>query len=528
MPLTYVYAGHDCHEALSRHLGRSSAQESESLWERLQEALGISAVELSAAEDKARAGEWRQEDILHALRECLGDAEINYEANHVLQCLPCAEDRLHDKGSAGPAAMPTRLRRPDEPGAHPSLAYRCELCEAEGADDAWRNMHVDYVHGGAQRYRNAIAILGKHSGAHVPSGTAKRHAFENARKCQEFGTSQPVTLLPTAAHDELEKVTLNLFHGSLDMWRLLDDALMQTSAVPSPGDLHEQPQQKYLPSQPHEWAQQPRQFLACVFCALQFWSEELQQCYIVGPNNFMQSPHKVALLLSTAAYGEAWPLIPREELEASSVALPHPSAAGEGDTTTMVLMHRRRVPPSALQGTSKVCVCNVCHEALARQTPSMPKFALANFLWLGRHVPLLRNARLGHQLLLALGRVVSTKVYLSSKGRDDKVRQHSATWRQKFLQQGMQGTAIVFGNGDAGKALAEFPPSAGVLQESFVAVFTGPDKPTPEEERSIQGNSAEDQRAQQNMAAKALRKEVQLQVEKELLDQQARYLMRTN
>ena len=69
----------------------------------------------------------------------------------------------------------------------------------------------------------------------------------------------------------------------------------------------------------------------------------------------------------------------------------------------------------------------------------MPKYALANFNWLGRHPPELRDTTLGHQLLLPLGRVVSTKVYLSSKGRDEAVRQHATTWRHKFLQQDMPG-----------------------------------------------------------------------------------------
>jgi len=527
MPVMYVYAGQDCHEALSGYLGRPPRQQQETMWERLREAFGITDTELDTWAQKAQAGEWQQEDILHGLRECLGAADINYEASPVLKCIAQSQKRLHDEGGASRAAMPMRLRRRDQAGAHPSLAYRCELCEAEGVNDVWRKMHVDYVHGGAQRYRNAIAILGKYSGSHVPSGTAKRCAFENARRCQEFGMLRPETLLPETTRRELEEVTSNMYHGSDSLWHRLVDALALPSQVPDPCTLHEKPPHEYLPCQPNTWARQPRQFLACVFCALQHWSEELHQCFIAGPGCFMQSPRQVAQLLSTAAYAEAWPQIPRQELDASSVALPHLTQEG-GCTTTLVLMHKRRVPLDALQGASTVCVCSLCYDALSGKKPTMPKFALANFLWLGRHIPLLRNARLGHQLLLALGRVVSTKVYLSSRGRDEQVRQHTASWRQKFLQQGMQGTAIVFGNGDASRALAEFPPSADVLQESFVAVFTGPEKPTPEEERNIQGNSAENLLAQKSMAASALRSEVELQVEKELLDKQARYLMETN
>ena len=63
--------------------------------------------------------------------------------------------------------------------------------------------------------------------------------------------------------------------------------------------------------------------MACVFCALLRWSEEQRQAYIAGPWCFMKSPRLVAELLAAGAYAEAWPLIPREELDASAVALPH-------------------------------------------------------------------------------------------------------------------------------------------------------------------------------------------------------------
>ena len=44
----------------------------------------------------------------------------------------------------------------------------------------------------------------------------------------------------------------------------------------------------------------------------------------------------------------------------------------------------------------------------------------------------------------------------------------------------------------------------------------------------MQGASAEDQKAQKNMAVQALRKEVELWVDKEEFDRQSRYLMETN
>ena len=46
----------------------------------------------------------------------------------------------------------------------------------------------------------------------------------------------------------------------------------------------------------------------------------------------------------------------------------------------------------------------------------MCKYALANHLWLGRWDPLFREANLCHQMLLALARVVTTKVVLRPEG----------------------------------------------------------------------------------------------------------------
>ena len=108
------------------------------------------------------------------------------------------------------------------------------------------------------------------------------------------------------------------------------------------------------------------------------------------------------------------------------------------------------------------------------------------------------SATLGHQLLLALGRVVSTKVYLSNKGLDEPCRERAQTWRQKFLQSGMRATAIVYGNGNVDHAMSEFPPTPEVLQDTFVAVFSGSEKPV---------DSTVTDAEQTELARNALRKE---------------------
>ena len=166
----------------------------------------------------------------------------------------------------------------------------------------------------------------------------------------------------------------------------------------------------------------------------------MRQVYIAGPSCFMKSPAMVAELLSADWYKKEWPLIPAEELDASAVDLPHKAPDGQA-TTTKVLMHKRRVSRAACEGKEPVWCCAHCYSAYKKEKPKqLAKYALSNYLWLGRHLPLFREASLGHQLLLALGRVVSTKVYLSSRGVEETVRQNAKTWRQRFLQSGIQKT----------------------------------------------------------------------------------------
>ena len=94
-------------------------------------------------------------------------------------------------------------------------------------------------------------------------------------------------------------------------------------------------------------------------------------------------------------------------------------------------------------------------------------------------------------------------LYLSSKGKDVAVRQAHMTWRQNFLQQGMQGTAILFGNGSVDDAMQSFPPTSDVLQDAFAAVFTGPEQPTHEEALAMEGTTEEARQKREEMARKA-------------------------
>ena len=103
-------------------------------------------------------------------------------------------------------------------------------------------------------------------------------------------------------------------------------------------------------------------------------------------------------------------------------------------------------------------VCEDCYEAFRHKTPKLCKYALANHLWLGRWDPLFRDANLAHQMLLALARIVTTKVVLRPEGRVTSRTGNTAQWDFLFHQSGMIGSAILFGNANATDALTKFPP----------------------------------------------------------------------
>ena len=83
----------------------------------------------------------------------------------------------------------------------------------------------------------------------------------------------------------------------------------------------------------------------------------------------------------------------------------------------------------------------------------MCKYALANDLWLGRWDPLFRDANLAHQMLLALARIVTTKIVLRPDGAQTSHTSPASNWDFLFHQSGMIRSAVLFQNADCGSAL---------------------------------------------------------------------------
>ena len=76
--------------------------------------------------------------------------------------------------------------------------------------------------------------------------------------------------------------------------------------------------------------------------------------------------------------------------------------------------------------------------------------------------------------------------------------------------------------------MASFPPNEAYLQDTFVAVFTGPERPTALEQAAMEGKDEEAERQRSEMARRRLQKEVELAVSRTEFNDQARYLQATN
>lgn len=188
----------------------------------------------------------------------------------------------------------------------------------------------------------------------------------------------------------------------------------------------------------------------------------------------MSKPDAVWKMLEVSRYAKRWPLIAATgELEASSVTVQASEQKSKKPRQAryQVLLHKRRVSEAQAAGHASVHVCSDCREAFAGDNPWLCKYALANDLWLGRWEPLFRNANLAHQMLLALARVVTTKIVLRPDGSKNSSSDSTANWDFLFHQFGIIGTAILFQNADCGPALQQFPSEES--NNSFAVSFVG-------------------------------------------------------
>ena len=186
-----------------------------------------------------------------------------------------------------------------------------------------------------------------------------------------------------------------------------------------------------------------------------------------------QCAEKVNKLLGAHAYSQRWPLIPKQELWASSVSHPH-------KPEWRWLLHTRRVGEATLGShgvAAPVKVCWDCGYALSAPTPQkvqMPMYALANDNWIGRMpFPLAPGGEPLHEMelkSLARGRMCVKKV-IAEPGRQGPRDERQGGLRSNSIAF-PQATAHVCGSNEP------LPPkdaAAAFMRETLIIALAGAD-----------------------------------------------------
>merc|ERR1712060_929619 len=115
--------------------------------------------------------------------------------------------------------------------------------------------------------------------------------------------------------------------------------------------------------------------------------------------------------------------------------------------------------------TQKVPICAGCRGALTKRLPTMPPYALANDLWIGRLPPPLRNLTQGAKLLLPISRGIVRRF---------NCKTDSGAWapvEEKI--KAFVGNFVAFPQADGGRQVLSLPPKETDLVEFVQIVFAG-------------------------------------------------------
>ena len=196
---------------------------------------------------------------------------------------------------------------------------------------------------------------------------------------------------------------------------------------------------------------------------------------------YVADPHKINQLLSVDKYIQAWPLIPIEELHASTVqhpmfqqyrwllntrrvpvrALDQPAAATELGPHEAIRATERILPTVAGIGLQDepVWLCKSCIKALCRPEPLMPFFALANWNWGGRLHPLYYNLSIAMKSLLGLAIMVCRMVVLRySEHEEDQ-------------EKGFVGNTILLAQPNPEEVIQKLPPADAEVSKYMSVCF---------------------------------------------------------
>ena len=218
--------------------------------------------------------------------------------------------------------------------------------------------------------------------------------------------------------------------------------------------------------------EQDRHESACAVCARRHWEEDLKPLLLFrdpcadelaqdvdhdcGKVHISQQS-RLCRLLGVQRYAHRWPHIDVDELKASAVE--HPFLKDE-----FLLLHKRRMPVDVTQPCD---VCRDCRAALLSSVLTLPRFSLANDLWMGRQMQPLRNLAAGTRRLLPMIRACLQVTVLQPANLQKEERQRGFVGNSIFLPQA-QPSAI----------RTTLPPPESDMQESILFVLVGQKKDT--------------------------------------------------
>ena len=181
--------------------------------------------------------------------------------------------RLHDPGIAGAAAMPPRLRRWPRDAAPAFLPQACKLCEASYPSQRELRLHLDHVHGGQQRAREAWLCLERNQPHFVTPGE-KRQAIRNFSTAYHYAK-------PQARHELAAAAAPPLLDAQALFWCAMYQAIARQQPHPPQGAAT-RPGGAGAMARVAKWeaslrsgveaspapAPERRQYVACAFCAV--------------------------------------------------------------------------------------------------------------------------------------------------------------------------------------------------------------------------------------------------------------------
>jgi len=351
----------------------------------------------------------------------------------------------------------------DKPILSPPLV--CQLCEAGFLTESAFTDHKKHEHGGDNEYRKRVLFLMAEAGHRPITAQEKRIMVQNFAHFQQychpgaqgnyFADGEAVPRQEAACAICAQKDFLEHRHK-----------LCLFGDVPAAGAI--QPDAEQEDEEAEEQEAEQHGWRRATTPAAASYIKHKGAYYI-------QSPEKVQQLLNVERYAERWPLIPVQELHASSVR--HPNEKG-----WRWLLHSRRVPltqeaeptggvlqpadmaeapMSAGVGDPEgfVWACWDCTSSLCRKKPEMPLNALANDNWIGREREHVRSASKGTKMLSSLARCCWKQVRLG-KGSPE------------VQQKAINGNTIFFAQPTADIPSMELPPPSDALADSFNVVFT--------------------------------------------------------